>query len=801
MLTQDFLRQVVTAKEGYFCLALREGSQWLEEWHTWPADIDEIVARAEAAKAHANVYFSSYLFKAPQSTRANVLPTRTIQADLDDASLDNLPKPPTILVETSPGRHQGYWILDKELDLDEHEQLSRKLTYAIPLCDRSGWPLGRKVRLPNTSNYKYLSGPKPVTVAHVTGSVYPPEVFEALPEVPQFLSDHFDDEFIEHPTEVNVHPLVLLDRIKERVPVRIYTSYGVRQEDRSEALWALLCWSFKAGLTRAETFTLAKASANNKFGEIRHRGDQDLAKDVLRAELAVKSGTQDVRQAIYDQYKTDAPAIERKRAIFALVLKTLKENGELLHAEDDTYWYVRRDLGRPITVSPRADMLKALLDVQFGINGTEPESRYVMEGLTSYVSELPPTAHVASLSVYDTASRHLLLHTGKKIVVCITADSVESVTDGAYGVVFPWQPSVEPFTPTNREPLDWGLELFGNGTRGYGSSVDNLINMQPQHALALLKVWFMFLLFRDLARARPILASLGQPGSGKSVMFKKIYAVLYGSRKSISGVTNMDDFDHAVAADPLVVLDNVDTWEKWLPDRIAISAATSDVTKRKLWTDTDTITLRRTAMLGLNAHNPKFGREDVADRFLLLSCLRLDNFVSEELILGDILAKRNRIWGAIVHDVQNVLRTPMPTRGIPQFRIEDFARFGTWIAQGLGIYEDFVRSISGVSTAQQSFTLEEDGLLSAAVQSAAAHTSSNGHIKWLNAAQLWLLITSCSDEPQVLMHTYRNSVHLSKKLSSMQAALKHLVRIEQRAGSTGAREWLIAKKGDTRDPI
>lgn len=794
MLTTDFLKTVVSTDAGYFCLALGNGSTWIEQWYEWPADINNIVSTANKAKDNSNVYFSSYLFKAPQSTKENVLPSRTIQADLDDADTSTLPKEPTVLVETSPGRHQAYWVLDRAVPPEEHEELSRKLTYAIPLCDRSGWALGRKVRIANTVNHKYLDGPKDVKVVADTATTYDPDIFEALPEVPQHLLDHYDPAFLDKPTESNEHPLEILERIKDDIPIKVYVSFGTAQPDRSEALWALMCWGFKCGLSRTDVFTLAKGSANNKFADLKHRADQDLAKDVLRAEHTVRSGDEDPRTTVYNLLKSSKPPLDRNREIFALILEHMRKQGEFLHTYGGMGWYIRRDIGRPISVSAGSEQLQAMLDIQFGLNYTETTCRYVLHGLRSYITTIPETATQSALAHYDPAQRHVLLHTGRREVLRITANNIEKIVDGAYNVVFPWGSSTDAFTPISRE-IDWGQELFGNGQRGYGSSVENITNMTPDQALALLKVWFLFLIFRNAANTKPIIAAFGQPGSGKTTAFKKVYTVLYGRRRSINAVTTVDDFDHATSNDPLVVLDNVDTWEKWLPDRLAVSAGSSDVIKRKLYTDTDTITLRRQAVIGVTAHNPKFGREDVADRFLLFSFERFKSFTSEELILADIYKQRNAIWGAVIRDVQKILSTPVPQDGIPQFRIEDFARYGLWIARAINCEDDFRAAIEDVKNSQQTFSLEEEGLLVGCILKFVGHKQFQPNTPY-TATELWSKLEGIADDPRSFTGVYRNSVVLSKKLAAMQASLQKIIDIKQDTNDTGNRVWMFAQKAN-----
>jgi hypothetical protein len=794
---KEFLQKVVTCEEkGHFYLAVSNGSGWLEQWHNWPDDIDEIARRAEAQAQTANVYFSSYIFKARQATKDNILPTRTIQADLDEADLTTLPREPNVLVESSPGRHQGYWILDREVPLEQHEDLSRKLTYAIPLCDRSGWPLGRKLRIPGTLNHKYLDGPKQVTITKVHNKLFSPEEFEALPEVPHFIQEHFDETFLENPTEVDEHPLEILERIREKIPSTVYVTYDIKQADRSAALYAFMCYAFKAGLNRNEVFTVAKASANNKWSELRYRSDQALAKDVLRAELAVNSRSTDTKQVINDLFKSQLSHLDRKRQILNVIIESMKAQGVFIHANNGYCWYIRRDLGKPVQLTAHSEALFIMLDIQYGLNYTDPEAKYVAHGLRSYANNLPPSGVQSALSYYDPDAGHILLHTGRRTVLKVTSSGVERAINGAFDVVFPWHQSTEEFVPTDPHGIDWGDELFKNGERGFGTSVENLTNLQPNEALALLKVWFLFVLLRNAASSRPIIATFGQPGSGKSTLFKKVYIILFGRRKSLGAVTNMDDFDHNVAADPLVVLDNVDTWEKWLPDRIALSAGTSDLIRRKLYTDSESVTLKRQAMVGVTAHNPQFGREDVADRFLLFAFRRFTKFFSEEPIYHDLYARRNRIWGAIIADIQRVLATPLPILGeAPQFRIEDFARIGLWISRALGCEQDFRDSIKDVKSAQQSFSLEEEGMLVNAVRKFAdTQTKRADGPQYYSASDLWSMVLMCADDERGFTNRYRNAVNLSKKLSSMQDSLKKIISIEFDSDDAGVRRWKIANK-------
>ncbi len=800
--TQDFLRKVITAQEGYFCLAIGgPGHGWNEEFFNWPQDIDKIVERANSVKDKTNVYFSTYLFSEPRSLKNYAIPSKTIQADLDNANLDLIPIAPTILIETSPGRHQGYWLLDTTPDIDVLEILSRKITYSIKDCDHSGWPIARKVRLPNTFNYKYLEGPQPVAVKAIGGRVYREADLELLPDVTIVELERYDESFLDAPPPIDLQelndmgPNELLETVKTKIGAEVYRQYNIVQGDRSKALWGLMCALYRAGLTREQVYFLASRSANNKFIDLRHSGERELAKDVLRAEATVKSNIEDQRAVVNNLRKLPVPINERRYAMYSVILARLKKEGEFIRTDDTNLWYIRTELGRPVLVSPRSDYMKALLDVEFGLNPIESEANYVLYSLMSYCMGLPVTATTGALSYYDSPSNTLLLHTGKKDVMYITKDGISKVIDGAYGIVFPWPITSDAFNPVqpvleNATKFDWAQMLFDK-------SLHNLVGITEEEAYAILKVWFMFLLFKDATISRPLLALFGQPGSGKSTLFRRIYSLLYGKNRSLGGITKPEDFDQAVASDPLVVLDNVDTWQPWLPDRLALSASTSDIVRRKLYTDSDTVVLKRQALLGITAHNPKFGREDITDRLVLLNFERLQKFIPEGEMISEILAKRNQIWGAIVDDIQAVLRQPMPNPAdVPQFRVEDFARVGYWIASALNIAPDFSKGLEALRSGQKSFNLDEDHILVEAIRTYVDKGKFTD--QYQPVGKIFNNLSVYAQDQHGFITVYGNAKKLGQKLWALQDSLKEVFAIDWKYDTNvGGKVWIIGKKNGT----
>lgn len=792
---REFLKVVVTTETGWFCLAVapQTGQGWWQEWYEWPRQLEEILDKTLDYAEESNVYFSAHLFKEPQSTKENILPTRTIQADLDEADILTLPLQPSILVETSSGRHQGYWIIRGELEPEALEVLSRKMTYAIKDCDTSGWPLGRKRRVPFTFNFKYLEGPQQVQIVGAPLKQYSEEEIELLPDPPaslggsvdyeiQFLDSFGPTDWGQIETLVGVGPRELYTQVKDKLTPSVQSQYSVRQQDRSRALWAFLCSCFRAGLTKEQTWWLAWHSANNKFSDLTYNAERELAKDVLRAEATVRARIPDGRSEVASIRRLPHASHERRQMLLQLVLQHLKAEGEFIHTPEDLTWYIRRDLGRPIQISPHSEWLDMILDLQFSLNSTETDKTYVSFGLNNFCRSLPINGVQAALSHFDKDNHALLLHTGKKDVLRITADEITKTIDGSYGIIFPWGVGNEPFNPTlSRGTTDWADVV-------YGSALSNVIGLSPNQAKAILKVWTMFLLFRAGAVSRPIIAFFGQPGAGKSTLFRRMYTLLYGQHRSLSGITTADNFDQAVSTWPFVVFDNVDVPERWLPDRLALSASASEFPKRKLYTDNDDFMMRRQACIGITAHNPQFSREDVADRLLLLTFKRLEHFVPEGDILTTIHNQRNRLWGQIALDCQQVLRTPLPNYAdVPQFRVEDFARVGYWISTALGFGAEFAEALRLVGRGQKGLNLEQDAILVQAIQGCLGIgklQSCNGVCAvpctkhWLTVGQLWSVLSLHASEPSIFQRAYRGPTYLGKKLWALQDSLKEVVSIE-----------------------
>lgn len=790
MQVAEFLNTVITTPGGgYFCLAHRQQGEWQERFLRWPDDLEQIVSEAAAMRDTGDVYFSAHLFKDKRSLKANVLPTRTIQADLDHADTANISVLPTVLVQTSPGRHQGFWITQTALDIAQLEQISRRIAYGVPDCDRTGWPAGKKVRLPDTYNYKYDT-PHLVDIAGISLRELKLELFNHFPElkVSQEQAERDVDWVDNEPPTLTVELTALLDEMKPLVPARVFSQYTRTVKDRSAALWAFTTEVLRAGASREQAFWLARSNANNKFST-RPSGDRDLRKDVLRAEQHLANRTVDIRNIIMDlRHKGNKHAAERNLAITQTVFNYMRERGEFIHARGGGVYYLRSDTGRPMYITAHGDWLTSYLDIVFGLNSTEAITKYVIQSLAAYARTLPASSDLLALSHYESTSRKLLLHTGGRDVLHVSATGLETHPNGYGGIVFQWNNNLEAISLDT--PLDVPWHEFM-----YEGQLSNLTNLDTAEGLAILYTWTLFMLFRRMASTRPILALLGQPGSGKTTTAKKIYRLVYGPYKSISDLSSQDDFDLSTSSMPVVAYDNLDTWVPWLSNRLAAGTSDTDIERRKLYTDGDVITRKRQALLLLTAHNPKFTREDVIDRMIMLVFSRYERHDNDNAILTEVTANRGRIWASILQDVQRVLATPMPALGdCPQFRMADFSYLGVWFsrAHGPDMEASFRRAINKIAGNQRSFNLEQDQLLVDALLKMIAKQPDD---EYVNVDVLHSRLLMHVKDAVAFKNAFKLPLHLGRKLWVMQNSLKEIVSIEWRYADNGVGKlWQIGAK-------
>jgi hypothetical protein len=288
--TMRFLEIVWGEEECYVDLPSKVGGSWVPYNFLWP-DSDLVRERVETAlKNREDLYFSVARFKSRGRRYEDTLPTLWLWADLDmvdPEALEHKDLLPTVAWQSSVGRYQALWLLDKEVKATEVEKINQRLTYHIG-ADRGGWDLTQVLRVPGTRNYKYSELGQEVKLLWAD-----PEISYGARAMWARLRDVKVNTVGEVPKR-GLKAVRPREEIGARAKLLLRTKDDeVVMGERSDRLWELECLLAEAGRSEMEIFQLVEPTPWNKFKEDREgRGDDRLRKDIRRALLHVAQKTE-----------------------------------------------------------------------------------------------------------------------------------------------------------------------------------------------------------------------------------------------------------------------------------------------------------------------------------------------------------------------------------------------------------------------------------------------------------------------------------------------------------------------------
>jgi hypothetical protein len=266
---EAFFKAVFGDASGYVCLASirHQDKKYGEEFFKYPDHIASMLEYINRNYAKRSVYFCPQLLKGHRRTKEDVAVCTVLWADLDECNPKMVEPKPSIVLESSPGRWQALWLLDKKTDPLDAEDMSHRIAYKYKEygCDQKGWDLSQLLRIPITYNMKYQTADDIPTVNLISWNqhaIYSVEGLarELLP-VPGY-------EYIDEPLP-DVTGMVaddLMEKHRDELGDRIFELYQtVPQTDWSTSLWALEMSLLEAGLSKEETLVICENAACNKF--------------------------------------------------------------------------------------------------------------------------------------------------------------------------------------------------------------------------------------------------------------------------------------------------------------------------------------------------------------------------------------------------------------------------------------------------------------------------------------------------------------------------------------------------------
>jgi|GEM_PF-6693017 len=391
-----------------------------------------------------------------------------------------------------------------------------------------------------------------------------------------------------------------------------------------------------------------------------------------------------------------------------LIFNFLNKQGKYYTDEREVYFF--NDKEKELIKVSREDNNFLIMLGHLGLYPSENVHKYVNDYMFLNILEDGIKTEIYNMSYYDRDNYILYLTTFSNQVYRVTADCVELVDNGTDGVLFVSDPANQPFFIDETPRQAPGNSLFEDLIISKINFIEDSLSADERKII--FKFWFYSIFFGSIMPTKPLLAFIGEWGSGKTITLRKIGLLLFGKRFEVMPLTqDQKDFDSAITNSDYVAVDNADTKTHWFEDRLAIVATGGSIKKRELYTTNRLISYPVRCFLAITSRTPFFRREDIASRMLLMKVGQFEKYESENKLLAEIIDNRNSIMMEVIFHLQTIIRALYESRDIKlnvDFRMTDFADFAFRIARYSGEENEVKALFKKLSGEQNLFSLEGD---------------------------------------------------------------------------------------------
>ena len=330
----------------------------------------------------------------------------------------------------------------------------------------------------------------------------------------------------------------------------------------------------------------------------------------------------------------------------SLLLTWLDSNGKFIRTPERVLYYLWSKNHRLFELD--TELWHAWLHELTGVTPASTSFAVLSNACKSAAILNAQLKNVVRLAFYDNDAKLLWISRFDGTVYCLDGDTVTLKDNGDGPVIFDDLSIWEPYEPDFVDTQD-ATEIVAD--------IPNWADRKYSWAY---KVWTQSLFFNELCPTKPMMVLLGEKGSGKSMALRLLLRLLFGQWSQVSGVPNKpDDFSVTASHYHLYAMDNLDTMEPWLQDKLArISTGAMDE-YRKLYTSKDMGILKYRCWIALTARTPDtLRRDDLADRLLLLPLHRVEDIDRrrESLFLQEIDELRASWWGDLLTSLNKVVK-------------------------------------------------------------------------------------------------------------------------------------------------
>jgi DNA primase len=417
------------------------------------------------------------------------------------------------------------------------------------------------------------------------------------------------------------------------------------------------------------------------------------------SELFLKAQIEEIRKDKYSK------AFEIKRDVSHTVLDDMRESGRFYRTPTNQYYWFSEDLKRLCEIGDK--FFEQLVNDRYGLNKTEAEYEYLCADLETEAGRRGKESEIYRFAHYDKHNHVLYIDRNDFQMYRLDGTNIDLIPNGTNGVLFITDPQNESFELKDIGEEEYLRPLIIDPTNFVEGAH---VNLNPDEQKYLFQIWIATLFFEELQPTKTIQVFIGPQGSGKTTRQRIVGQWLFGRHFNVQGINDEDDFIATITHNYFAVCDNVDTYQKWLNDRLAQVATGQRIEKRELYTTNRLVRYYPRCFLSLNSREPKFKRPDVVDRLLLFRVQRLEKFSSEARLLAKIDKYRNELWSEMLIKLSQII-TAIKADDEPflsQHRMADWAELGWRIAKTQDASNYFIELLEKMDREQSEFVLEDN---------------------------------------------------------------------------------------------
>ena len=461
-----------------------------------------------------------------------------------------------------------------------------------------------------------------------------------------------------------------------------------------------------------------------------------------------------------------------RRRVANAVLVGLQKIGFLCHGTGQPSYFMDERTG--ILYDLSSDLFGRLLAKITGLNKVETEFAFVLEHLKVEASALPERP-VRVLSHYDVKTGRFFMHDGQGSVYCLSDYTTWERTANGKDEIFFVAEGAEAFTPdyrANGTALNWFLDR--------ASLAENEAGLTRSDQRTLILTTVLFLLFTQ--ETKPILVAIGPKGSGKTTFLRLLLMLLLGRRfkpTSISPDRPLDDLVIAIAHNPALVVDNLDSFIRGVEDFLATYVTGTDYKRRRLYSDSAQHVIPLIGrFLMISTRSPRFNRPDVADRVIPLHFVKpVGGVIGETSMCTELFERRNAILGDLLALIAAVVAKLNIKTPCMNFRMADFAEFGWRMharrqEDGGWISPEWEELLGKLARAQDRFVGSDNTLIEALAEVLDGGVSVND----MSIADLFVRCQAVAESRRLMLP--KTTTTFGKLLSEMKSTIETELSVE-----------------------